>query len=109
MAYKRISAITFLADYVSDLKELPRSQMGTECHIIENASQYKCNSAGEWILQTISTCDADLSNYYTKNEVDRQIVDKVEDIVDENVIDSIEAILEESILSSEEILEICKS
>ena len=108
MAYKRISAITFLADYISDLKELPKSLMGAECHIIENASEYKCNSAGEWILQT-ATSNADLSNYYTKNEVDRQIVDKVEDIVDENVNDSIEAILEKSILSSKEILEICKS
>jgi hypothetical protein len=71
MAYKRISAITFLADYISDLKELPKSPMGTECHIIENASEYKCNSAGEWILQTIVSGNCDLSNYYTKLEVDK--------------------------------------
>ena len=85
MAYKRISAIAFLADYISDLETLPKSPMGAECHVIENAAEYKCNSLGEWVFQysankgsnSSGDVNSNPNNYYTKAEVDNQINDKV--------------------------------
>ena len=49
MAFKRINAISFMADNIEDLKDLPISKMGAECFVIENGKEYKCNSRGEWI------------------------------------------------------------
>lgn len=78
MAYKRISSIAFIADFVSDLKTLPKSNMGAECYVIENACEYKCNSLGEWINQTSVINDniqVDLSEYVTKDEMQLAIND----------------------------------
>ena len=49
MAFKRINAISFMADSMDDLKDLPVSKMGAECFVIENGKEYKCNSRGEWV------------------------------------------------------------
>ena len=51
MAFKRINQVTFMADYISDLEALPSAPMGAECYVIENATEYKCNSLGKWIAQ----------------------------------------------------------
>lgn len=53
--FKRISSIAFIADDIADLATLPASPMGAECFVIENASEYKCNSRGEWIIQNNNT------------------------------------------------------
>lgn len=65
----------YIADYLSDLAELPKNSMGSTCWVIETAEKYMINSKGEWILQTVSTngrgtggggsSDADLSAYAT--------------------------------------------
>lgn len=55
MAFKRINAISFMADSVEDLKDLPASKMGSECFVIENGKEYKCNSRGEWVDPWIIT------------------------------------------------------
>jgi hypothetical protein len=44
MAWKRINGMYFMADCESDLVDLPKAQMGAECYVIENATEYKCNS-----------------------------------------------------------------
>lgn len=54
MAFKQISSIAFIADSKEDLQALPFRGMGAECYVIENATEYKQNSKGEWIAQTSS-------------------------------------------------------
>jgi hypothetical protein len=49
MAFKQISPISFIADSREDLQALPFRGMGAECYVIENATEYKQNSKGEWI------------------------------------------------------------
>lgn len=73
MAFKRINQITFMADYISDLETLPSAPMGAECYVIENATEYKCNSSGEWIAQKLSDenssvgeCDCDCAPAWEK-------------------------------------------
>ena len=48
--YKQISSISFIADSLKDLKDIPkdRSVLGAECFVIETGQEYKCNSKGEW-------------------------------------------------------------
>lgn len=89
MAYKRISAIYFIADSKTDLTSLPDAEMGAECYVIEEACEYKCNSKGEWIKQspitTSSSNDSDLSIYVTKDELNQTLVDaKVNTMFGEN-------------------------
>lgn len=83
MAYKRISAMYFMADSKDDLTNLPESQMGAECYVIEEACEYKCNSKNEWIKQSIVIAategeeeSIDLSNYITKEELNQTLADK---------------------------------
>lgn len=42
---------SFIADFVADLAELPKVNMGSTCYVIETAEKYMINSKGEWILQ----------------------------------------------------------
>lgn len=69
MAFKQISSIAFIADSREDLQNLPNRGMGAECYVIENATEYKQNSKGEWIAQTQSVVSEGGSN----NEVIPQI------------------------------------
>lgn len=41
--------IRYIADKIEDLKDLPKSDMGSTCFVIENHSNYMINSLGEWI------------------------------------------------------------
>ena len=50
MAYKQLSTLSFVADTIEDLQNIPKDRrvLGTECFVIENSKEYKCNSKGEW-------------------------------------------------------------
>ena len=95
MAYKKISAVYFIADSKDDLKNLPVAQIGAECFVIEEASEYKCTSDNRWFKQTgVATSGSiDLTGYATENYVDEAIA-KIEELI---------------ALTKEEILNICKS
>ena len=48
--YKQLSTLSFVADTIEDLQNIPRDRrtLGAECFVIENSKEYKCNSKGEW-------------------------------------------------------------
>lgn len=75
MAFKKINQVSFMADFVSDLKDLPIVPMGAECYVIENACEYKCNSMNEWINQT------KISSGYSKSEIDAKLAQLKEEIL----------------------------
>ena len=80
MGYMRIDAIPearYICDTLDNLKDLPRHTMGTTCWVISEGCEYICNSAGVWnkkIRETLtSSGSVDLSNYYTKEEVNAKL------------------------------------
>ena len=75
MAYKRISAMYFMADNKQDLKNLPETRMGAECFVIEEACEYKCTSEGKWVKQSVASASGsvDLTGYATEEYVDNAI------------------------------------
>lgn len=77
MAYKRISAVYFLADSKNDLKNIPTPKMGAECFVIKDACEYKVTSTGEWVKQSIATSSSgesvDLTGYATEEYVEEAI------------------------------------
>lgn len=79
MAVQFLTQYRYMADYVSDLDTIIKPKWGAECYIIENGCEYKCNSEGKWFNQTIgnSSGSIDLSNYYTKSEIDEKIDEMV--------------------------------
>ena len=76
MAFKKINQVSFMADFVSDLQNLPISPMGSECYVIENACEYKCNSNNEWINQ-----NKIIGNGYSKEEIDEKLIKLKEEIL----------------------------
>lgn len=77
MAYKRISAVYFLADSKEDLKNIPTPKMGAECFVIEDACEYKITSTGKWVKQSAATSSSgesvDLTGYATEDYVDNAV------------------------------------
>lgn len=75
MAWKRINGMYFMADCESDLADLPKAQMGAECYVIENATEYKCNSQNKWVAQKKDSIfdEIDLSEYATKEYVEDRV------------------------------------
>lgn len=72
----------YMADYISDLETIENPRWGAECYVIETGSEFKCNSEGKWFNQNPSSISSngnniDLSNYYTKAEVDAKIDEMV--------------------------------
>ena len=55
MAYSKSNQndMSFIADSIKDLKDLPECSMGSTCYIIENACTYMVNSLGKWVCQTM--------------------------------------------------------
>ena len=84
MAYQKFNQNDeqFIADTVADLETLPKCSMGSTCYVIENATKYMVNSAGEWISQTLTVEElpeeeeiiVDLSNYITREEFEKSKV-----------------------------------
>lgn len=78
MAFKKISALYFMADSTEDLINLPDAQMGATCFVITEACEYKSTSDGEWIKQVNSASNgngntADLTGYATQSYVNEKI------------------------------------
>lgn len=84
MALKRINQVYWLADYSKDLEDIKKPVMGTECFVIAEACEYRCTSDGKWIKQVqggnAGGGDADLSGYYTSEEIDAKLAP-----IDENI------------------------
>lgn len=95
MAYKRISAMYFMADNKQDLKNLPEARMGAECFVIEEACEYKCTSEGKWVKQSAPSASTsgsvDLTGYATEEYVDNAIeqidIPSVEGLASETYVD----------------------
>ena len=78
MAFKKISALYFMADSTEDLINLPDVQMGATCFVITEACEYKSTSDGEWIKQVNFASNgngntADLTGYATQSYVNEKI------------------------------------
>ena len=87
--YGKIRSLEYIADTVVDLADLPKATMGSTCYVIENATNYMCNSKNEWIPQNKPSSggggggDIDLSNYMTKSEVAKAISDATAGMIKE--------------------------
>lgn len=97
MAYKRISAVYFLADSKEDLKDIPTPKMGAECFVIKDACEYKATSSGEWVKQSVASTSSsgesvDLTGYATEDYVDSAVgaivVPSIEGLATEKYVDS---------------------
>ncbi len=82
MAVKKFNNY-YLADYIKDLPSITDAKLGSKCHVIENATDYICNSEGIW-FDTVGDIAPgyekeliDLSDYATKDFVKEEIA-KVE-------------------------------
>lgn len=114
-SYGKIRSLEYLADTVEDLKELPKSTMGSTCYVISNATNYMCNSQNEWIPQNQnsngensggnngnggSNSNVDLSNYMTKAEVEQAIADATANLVRINELNTLNG---ESLIGSKDL------
>lgn len=97
MAYKRISAVYFLADSKEDLKDIPTPKMGAECFVIKDACEYKATSSGEWVKQSVASTSSsgesvDLTGYATEDYVDSAVgaivVPSIEGLATETYVDN---------------------
>lgn len=94
--YGKIRSLEYIADTVVDLADLPKATMGSTCYVIENATNYMCNSKNEWIPQnkpvdnnsggTVNpdSGSVDLSNYMTKAEVNAAIAAATTGVIKED-------------------------
>lgn len=80
MAFKKLSAMSFIADSKRDLENLPPElDLGAQCYTIEEASEYRKTSTGRWIKQDVTEIvftesgQIDLSAYATKEYVNEQL------------------------------------
>ena len=80
MAFKKLSAMSFIADSKRDLEDLPSDLgLGAQCYTIEEASEYRKTSTGRWIKQDVTEIvftdsgEIDLSAYATKEYVNEQL------------------------------------
>lgn len=68
--------MSFIADTVADLKELPLCSMGSTCYVIENACKYMVNSKGEWICQTAAANTTPQKPSITPGITEEEIAEK---------------------------------
>lgn len=76
MGYSRQTSLTdaYIADTVEDLASLPKSTMGSVCWVISEGIEYICNSKNKWLPRyKKTTAPEELSNYYTKQDIDSQL------------------------------------
>ena len=69
--FKRLGKDAYICDAKEDLKSIPETELGAECYIIKDASQYRLMSNGEWVKQVAanggSAPEVDLTDYATKD------------------------------------------
>lgn len=121
--YGKIRSLEFIADEVADLEQLPKVAMGSTCYVIENSVTYMSNSKHEWIPQRTPSIgggggdegggSTDLSNYYTKAEMDNKIeelkeltvtVDNIKTLNGESLIGQGDLTITGDVLTDEEIV-----
>lgn len=75
MAYKFIRRDTYLADSASDLQAIPEKDMGSTCYVLDEATEYRLMSTGEWVKQTVASSSIGTpdGNYATKEDIENAI------------------------------------
>ena len=77
MGYARRTSLenVYIADTKEDLNLLPHSTMGSTCWVISENLEYICNSKNKWLPKyNKQNSTINPANYYTKKEIDSQII-----------------------------------